>query len=72
MPVYSSEELRRMQAEGRTGTDWARVKAMTDDEIDTSDDDAPEGTGRNFLSSFFQRKKQTYAHRHQRRSQENA
>lgn len=41
MPVYSSDELKRMRKAGLSQTDWARVRAMTDDEI-ICDEDAPE------------------------------
>lgn len=34
---YSSDELRKMQRDGLSGTDWQRLAAMTDKDIDTSD-----------------------------------
>lgn len=37
MPTYSSEELNRLRQEGKSQTDWKRVKNLTDSEIDFSD-----------------------------------
>ena len=37
MPTYSSEELNRLRQEGKSQTDWERVKSLTDCEIDFSD-----------------------------------
>ena len=37
MPTYSSEELNRLRQEGKSQTDWERVKSLTDREIDFSD-----------------------------------
>jgi uncharacterized protein (DUF4415 family) len=33
---YSAEELRAMAARGETDTDWARVDAMTEDELEAA------------------------------------
>jgi hypothetical protein len=37
MPTYSSEELNRLRQEGKSHTDWERVKSLADREIDFSD-----------------------------------
>lgn len=39
---YTSEELKDMRAKGKTKTDWARVKATTDEEIKASIDADPD------------------------------
>ena len=36
--TYSSEELEAMRLEGKGQTDWERVKNITDEDIDVSDD----------------------------------
>lgn len=40
---YSFEELRAMEERGEDRTDWARVKAMTDEEIEANIDIEDEG-----------------------------
>jgi hypothetical protein len=37
MPIYSSGKLNRLRQEGKSQTDWERVKNLTDREIDFSD-----------------------------------
>lgn len=39
---YSADEIRRMVAEGKTQSDWARVDAMTDAEIEAQMRDDPD------------------------------
>lgn len=39
---YSADEIRRMVEAGETKTDWARVDAMTDEEIEAQMRDDPE------------------------------
>lgn len=41
---YTASELDRMLAEGKSETDWARVDAMTDEELEASIDFEDEGT----------------------------
>ena len=40
---YTAAELRAMRARGETLTDWARVDAMTEDELEASIDHEEEG-----------------------------
>lgn len=40
---YTTEELQEMERQGKTKTDWERVKAMKDEDI-VIDDDSPEIT----------------------------
>jgi uncharacterized protein (DUF4415 family) len=43
MKQYSAEELAEESARGETLTDWARVEALTSDEIEASIDHEDEG-----------------------------
>jgi hypothetical protein len=40
---YTAEELREMRAAGLSQTDWARIDAMTEEELEASIDHEEEG-----------------------------
>ncbi len=44
MVSYTSEELRAKQARGETLTDWSKVKAKTDEEVEAAIANDPDAT----------------------------